>query len=119
MQPVQHIIISDETSTSEGRHWAFVINCIKKDGLWLVNKAQRDPEMTNEEVVKIVQRDLDASKTQFITGAAKPQKLKTKSPKKRIQQKSSWIHNRSYVITASVLFCLIIIGITIARRSKQ
>lgn len=58
--PVQRIILSDEDSPDEGRHWAFVITCEQRDGLWLVNDARRDPDLTEEEVEAIVRRDLES-----------------------------------------------------------
>lgn len=57
--PVQHLIRSDESSVGEGRHWAFVVTCELRDGLWLVTDVRRDPDLTDEEIARIVQRDFD------------------------------------------------------------
>jgi hypothetical protein len=119
MKPLQHIILSDETSTSEGRHWAFVINCFKEDGLWLVDKAQRDPEMTNDDVAEIVQRDIDAMNSQAMTGAASPKKLVTKSPKKTTQQNHSWLFKNRYILTTFVLLCFVIVSIVAVRSYRK
>ncbi|GFO62900.1 hypothetical protein [Geomonas paludis] len=55
--PVQHIILSDDQS----RHWAFLITCEQRDGLWVVVDARRDPELSDAEVAAIVRRDQEAS----------------------------------------------------------
>ncbi|MBU5635790.1 hypothetical protein KOM00_03505 [Geomonas sp. Red69] len=54
--PVQHIILSDDQS----RHWAFVIRCEQRDGLWVVADAGRDPDLSDAEVAAIVRRDREA-----------------------------------------------------------
>jgi hypothetical protein len=65
--PVQRIILSDEDSAREGRHWAFVVKCEQRDGVWLVADVKRDPDLSEEDVARIVQRDFDVADTQ--TGA--------------------------------------------------
>lgn len=61
--PVQHIILSDDQS----RHWAFVVTCEQRDGLWVVTDARRDPGMTEKEVAGIIRRDEERS-ANFRTG---------------------------------------------------
>jgi uncharacterized protein (TIGR02145 family) len=54
MLPVQHIILSAENSTAEGRHWAFEIVCVQQDGLWLVSDAKRDSDLLDSHVMDII-----------------------------------------------------------------
>jgi hypothetical protein len=54
---VQHIVLSAEKSTTEGKHWAFRIICVQRYGLWLVADAIRDPELSDSQVAEIVDRD--------------------------------------------------------------
>jgi hypothetical protein len=60
MQPVQYVILSNEESVEEGKHWAFVVNCYKKDGLWLVESAEKDPDLPDKELEALIRRDLTA-----------------------------------------------------------
>ncbi|MBJ6749229.1 hypothetical protein [Geomonas anaerohicana] len=55
--PLQHIILSDDL----GRHWAFLITCEQRDGLWVVVDARKDPGLSDAEVAAIVRRDQEAS----------------------------------------------------------
>ncbi|WP_224984599.1 hypothetical protein [Geomonas agri] len=55
--PAQHIILSDDQS----RHWAFLITCEQRDGLWVVVDARKDPDLSDAEVAAIVRRDQEAS----------------------------------------------------------
>ncbi|MBU5614201.1 hypothetical protein [Geomonas azotofigens] len=61
--PVQHMILSDDQS----RHWAFLITCEQRDGLWVVVDARKDPELSDAEVAAIVRRDQEANGN-FSTG---------------------------------------------------
>ena len=54
---VQHIILSTGNSDGNCRAWAFEIICVKRDGLWLVADAYRDPELSEKQVEDLVKRD--------------------------------------------------------------
>lgn len=57
MSPVQDIIIADFVSEKDWRAWAFVIECEERNGLWIVTNAERDPELNDEDLAKIIHRD--------------------------------------------------------------
>lgn len=57
MSPIQDIIIADFVSKNDWRAWAFVVKCEERNGLWIVTNAQRDSELSEEDLAKIIQRD--------------------------------------------------------------
>lgn len=113
--PVQHIIISDEDTVTEGRHWAFVIDCEEKDGLWLAAKAKRDPELSNEEIAKIVRRDMEGMSAQ-ITGAVPKTDVSMKADK---QDTTSNLVPVVATIAAAFLAAVGIIVTSLVRRRRK
>jgi len=57
MSPIQDIILADFVSENDWRAWAFVVKCEERNGLWIVTNAERDPELTDEDLAKIIRRD--------------------------------------------------------------
>jgi len=57
MSPIQDIIIADFVSENDWRAWAFVVKCEERNGLWIVTNAERDSELTEEDLAKIIHRD--------------------------------------------------------------
>ena len=57
MSSIQDIIIADFVSENDWRAWAFVVKSEERNGLWIVTNAERDPELTDEDLAKIIRRD--------------------------------------------------------------
>jgi hypothetical protein len=110
--PVQHVIISDETSVTAGRHWAFVVNLVQQDGLWLVASAQRDPDLSQAQVAAIVQRDL--TRMAAMSFGSAPARL-PRPTKPRVAGAPTWAIPAGAALLAVVVAAA---GVVVLRRKR-
>lgn len=59
--PRQQVILSAVEEPGDMRQWAFRVDCVQRDGLWLVDSVERDPSLSESDVAAIVDRDMSSA----------------------------------------------------------